>query len=78
MSLDRLDRGAAQATASARARRRAHFDLHAASKPTVYLELFPYFDSVWTGEGTDYTSDPAHFLVNIVGVRFGVSTARID
>ena len=46
-------------------------DLHAANKTAVYLELYPYLDSVWTGEASYLEGDANHYLVAIAGLPFG-------
>ena len=37
-----------------------------------YLELFPYIDSIWFGEGFDYNESPEYYLVEIAGIPFGL------
>jgi hypothetical protein len=37
-----------------------------------YLELFPYIDSLWFGEGFDYNEPPEYWLVEIVGIPYGL------
>ena len=37
-----------------------------------YMELFPYVNSLWLGEGYDYTSKPDYWLVEISGIPFGL------
>ena len=36
------------------------------------LELFPYVNSLWLGEGYDYNSEPDYWLVEISGIPFGM------
>lgn len=38
----------------------------------LYMEHFPYLDSLWFGEGYDYTSEPDYWLVEISGLPFGL------
>jgi hypothetical protein len=37
-----------------------------------YMELFPYVNSLWLGEGYDYDSEPDYWLVEIAGIPFGL------
>jgi hypothetical protein len=37
-----------------------------------YLELYPYMDSLWMGEGYDYDESPDYYLVEIAGLPFGL------
>jgi len=37
-----------------------------------YMELFPYIDSLWFGEGYDYNESPDYWLVEISGIPFGL------
>jgi hypothetical protein len=37
-----------------------------------YMELFPYVNSLWLGEGYDYNSAPDYWLVEISGIPFGL------
>jgi hypothetical protein len=37
-----------------------------------YLELFPYIDSLWFGEGFDYNEPPDYWLVEIAGIPYGL------
>ncbi len=37
-----------------------------------YMELLPYINSVWFGEGYDYNSKPDYWLVEISGIPFGL------
>jgi hypothetical protein len=38
----------------------------------LYLELFPYIDSLWFGEGFDYNEPPDYWLVEIAGIPYGL------
>ena len=38
----------------------------------LYLELFPYIDTLWFGEGFDYNQPPDYWLVEISGIPFGL------
>ena len=37
-----------------------------------YMELFPYVNSLWLGEGYDYNSKPDYWLVEISGIPMGL------
>ena len=37
-----------------------------------YLELFPYIDSLWFGEGFDYNAAPDYWLVEMAGIPYGL------
>jgi hypothetical protein len=39
----------------------------------LYMELLPYFDLVWVGEGRDYNRAPDHWLIEVSGVPFGLT-----
>jgi hypothetical protein len=38
----------------------------------LYMDLLPYFDLVWIGEGRDYDRMPDHWLVEVSGIPFGL------
>ena len=38
----------------------------------LYLENFPYINSIWFGEGHDYNASPDHWLVELSGIPFGL------
>ena len=59
------------ATVAAFRREGGRLDLHAANKTAVYLELYPYLDSVWTGEASYLLGDANHYLVGIAGLPCG-------
>lgn len=40
---------------------------------SAYLELFPYFDSLWFGEGFNYNEPSDYWLVEISGIPFGLT-----
>jgi hypothetical protein len=66
-----------------RARPGCLMDLHAgnsfvpeygnANPASLYLELMPYFDSLWFGEMYDYNESPDYWLVEISGIPFGLT-----
>jgi hypothetical protein len=37
-----------------------------------YLELFPYVDSLWFGEGFDYNESPDYWMVEVAGIPYGL------
>ncbi len=38
----------------------------------LYMDLLPYFDQVWIGEGRDYNRLPDHWLIEVSGIPFGL------
>jgi hypothetical protein len=38
----------------------------------LYMDLLPYFDLVWIGEGRDYDRMSDHWLVEVSGIPFGL------
>jgi hypothetical protein len=38
----------------------------------LYMDLLPYFDLVWIGEGRDYDRLPDHWLIEVSGIPFGL------
>jgi hypothetical protein len=38
----------------------------------LYMDLLPYFDLVWIGEGRDYNRMPDHWLIEVSGIPFGL------
>lgn len=39
----------------------------------LYMELLPYVDLAWIGEGRDYDRSPDHWLIEVSGIPFGVT-----
>jgi len=39
----------------------------------LYMDLLPYFDLVWIGEGRDYDRKPDHWLIEVSGIPFGLA-----
>ena len=39
----------------------------------LYMELLPYIDLLWVGEGRDYARNPDHWLIEVSGIPFGVA-----
>ena len=60
----------------------ARIDLHSwnhfcevagwASCLNIYMDLLPYVDLVWIGEGRDYDLPPDNWLVEVSGIPFGL------
>jgi len=44
----------------------------------LYMELLPYFDLVWIGEGRDYNRAPDHWLVEVSGIPFGLTGQMLE
>ncbi|MEN6455119.1 MAG: glycoside hydrolase domain-containing protein, partial [Prolixibacteraceae bacterium] len=44
----------------------------------LYMDLLPYFDLVWIGEGRDYNRKPDHWLVEVSGIPFGLSGQMLE
>ncbi len=38
----------------------------------LYMDLLPYLDLVWIGEGRDYDRRPDHWLIEVSGIPFGL------
>lgn len=51
-----------------------HFNSYAgfANCANLYMEHFPYIDSIWFGEGFDYNESPDYWLVEISGIPYGL------
>lgn len=51
-----------------------HYDPHFgySSCLNMYMELLPYFDLCWIGEGRDYNRMPDHWLIEVSGIPFGL------
>ncbi len=43
-----------------------------------YMELFPYIDSLWFGEGFNYNESPDYWLVEISGLPFGLFSDMLN
>ena len=39
----------------------------------LYMDLLPYIDLVWIGEGRDYDRLPDHWLIEVSGIPFGLT-----
>ncbi|MBE5766248.1 MAG: hypothetical protein E7335_03600 [Clostridiales bacterium] len=45
----------------------------------IYMELLPYLDSLWVGEGYDYdAANPEYLLTEISGLPFGVMSEMLE
>lgn len=42
------------------------------SPANQYMELFPYINSLWLGEGYDYNEGPDYWLTEIAGIPYGL------
>lgn len=57
-----------------------HFNKWAgfASCLNIYMDMLPYFDLVWIGEGRDYNRLPDHWLVEVSGIPFGLPGQMLE
>jgi hypothetical protein len=44
----------------------------------LYMDLLPYFDMVWIGEGRDYNRLPDHWLIEVSGIPFGLPGQMLE
>jgi hypothetical protein len=44
----------------------------------LYMDLLPYFDLVWIGEGRDYNRQPDHWLIEVSGIPFGLPGQMLE
>ena len=49
-----------------------------ASCLNLYMDLLPYFDLVWIGEGRDYNRQPDHWLIEVSGIPFGLTGQMLE
>ncbi|MDD8026895.1 MAG: DUF6067 family protein [Acidobacteriota bacterium] len=66
-----------------RARPEGRIDLHSwnhfcewagfANCLNLYMDLLPYVDLAWIGEGRDYNRRPDHWLIEVSGIPFGLT-----
>jgi len=49
-----------------------------ASCLNLYMDLLPYFDLVWIGEGRDYNRSPDHWLIEVSGIPFGLPGQMLE
>ena len=45
---------------------------------TMYMELYPYVDKCWIGEGFDYDGTPDYYLTEVSGIPYGVMSEMMD
>lgn len=45
---------------------------------TMYMELYPYVDRCWIGEGFDYDESPDYWLTEVSGIPYGVMSEMMD
>jgi hypothetical protein len=44
----------------------------------LYMDLLPYFDLVWIGEGRNYDREPDHWLIEVSGIPFGLPGQMLE
>lgn len=44
----------------------------------LYMDLLPYFDLCWIGEGRDYNRMPDHWLIEVSGIPFGIPGQMLE
>ena len=44
----------------------------------LYMDLLPYVDLVWIGEGRDYNRMPDHWLIEVSGIPFGTTGQMLN
>ena len=44
----------------------------------LYMDLLPYLDMMWIGEGRDYNTSPDYWLVEIAGIPFGLTSQMLQ
>lgn len=49
-----------------------------ASCLNLYMDLLPYIDLVWIGEGRNYDRLPDHWLIEVSGIPFGLSGQMLE
>ncbi len=49
-----------------------------ASCLNLYMDLLPYIDLVWIGEGRDYNRLPDHWLIEVSGIPFGLAGQMLE
>jgi hypothetical protein len=49
-----------------------------ASCLNLYMDLLPYFDLLWIGEGRDYNRAPDHWLIEVSGIPFGLPGQMLE
>jgi hypothetical protein len=49
-----------------------------ASCLNLYMDLLPFFDLLWIGEGRDYNRSPDHWLIEVSGIPFGLPGQMLE
>lgn len=49
-----------------------------ASCLNLYMDLLPFVDQIWIGEGRDYNRMPDHWLVEVSGIPFGIPGQMLE
>jgi len=49
-----------------------------ASCLNLYMDLLPYFDLIWIGEGRDYNRMPDHWLIEVSGIPYGLPGQMLE
>ena len=44
----------------------------------LYMDLLPYFDLTWIGEGRDYNRMPDHWLIEVSGIPYGLPGQMLE
>jgi hypothetical protein len=44
----------------------------------LYMDLIPYIDLVWIGEGRNYNKMPDHWLIEVSGIPYGVTGQMLN
>ena len=44
----------------------------------LYMDLLPYLDLLWIGEGRDYNRAPDHWLIEVSGIPFGLPGQMLE
>jgi hypothetical protein len=44
----------------------------------LYMEILPYVDSIWFGEGFDYNKSPDYWMVEICGIPYGIMGEMLE
>ncbi len=44
----------------------------------IYMDLLPYLDFTWIGEGRDYDRMPDHWLIEVSGIPFGLPGQMLE
>jgi len=51
---------------------------HRVSCANQYMEHFPYLSNLWFGEGYDYDLPPDHWLIEVSGIPFGLTSEMLE